>query len=835
MAKLPIRQLTKEQKKKTQAFKAPITQKRAIDTEVSKIKTSGGSQVFEGGVTGEAIRNIYGTNQAIDSKAPVRNIAETAEGRKKFQDDLKAAEQIKTVDQKRVEEEQAAARKLGIDAGVVATQGELFKERIKSIDKQVKDAQELAKLKREEFTSQSQQRREQIEGTKAGYTSAFAQGREGPISTTAQRLTAKAGEQATAASDALDRQIRSFEIAQAQSEKKIADFEKKGLRDLASAERERLLEIQTAKDNAQTKFLETESTARKELSAITEAQNKSLSGQLTDNYLASASLDDINTLFANAPDSSLSKSIFVARKAAITELQDAIKAKDEGRIANAQAMLGEFDTADTETTAAQQDFSFFQELQASNPEMAERFADLKGFGEKDTFTKQNEALDIQIKQTKSEQLKSDLLEQKSNLEQLGIVYGTGKENILNKLSTYVADEIPITRDPSSERNGWCGAFVNDVLEAPNLFGDSLQSKMKNKNKDISQLPAAGDVFISKFGNDEVGHVGFIESVRIDEKGVTQVMLADSNRLGNRKLSKREVSLETLLKPELKGGEEVIGYYSPVNAARSGVNTGKLDKEVQSRLDRANAGESTQTVKSNKEAIKNALSSGDESTIKLAIDEIERKKFLPRTEKIQNDFEKEVKDYEDINNKFIQMNKALEAGREIDDFTFTDQALINLFNKISDPTSVVRESEFARTGSSLGLSERVTGAAIKQIKGGAGLTPASRDASIKIAGALLSGAKEQFIRGREKAEKKSAVSGVPQDFLYGQLGLNSSGEFGDEEDLVQELRVVTDPAELSSISDMIDKLESEGVPEEEIIDTLVVNGYDPDIFYKTKEN
>ena len=45
-----------------------------------------------------------------------------------------------------------------------------------------------------------------------------------------------------------------------------------------------------------------------------------------------------------------------------------------------------------------------------------------------------------------------------------------------------------------------------------------------------------------------------------------------NRNGERKFDRREVSLQSLLDTEANGGEEVLGYFSPVKASRSGVNT-----------------------------------------------------------------------------------------------------------------------------------------------------------------------------------------------------------------------------------------------------------------------
>ena len=56
----------------------------------------------------------------------------------------------------------------------------------------------------------------------------------------------------------------------------------------------------------------------------------------------------------------------------------------------------------------------------------------------------------------------------------------------------------------------------------------------------------------------------------------------------------------------------------------------------------------------------------------------------------------------------------------------DQTMVTTLNKILDPTSVVRESEFARTAAGQSLLARIEGYANKMTKGGGGLTDAERE-------------------------------------------------------------------------------------------------------------
>jgi len=81
------------------------------------------------------------------------------------------------------------------------------------------------------------------------------------------------------------------------------------------------------------------------------------------------------------------------------------------------------------------------------------------------------------------------------------------------------------------------------------------------------------------------------------------------------------------------------------------------------------------------------------------------------------------DYETVRNNMLNIEASVDRMLESHDPSriATDQAVITSFNKILDPTSVVRESEYARTPANAGLVDRAKGAMTKITKGGAGLT------------------------------------------------------------------------------------------------------------------
>lgn len=96
----------------------------------------------------------------------------------------------------------------------------------------------------------------------------------------------------------------------------------------------------------------------------------------------------------------------------------------------------------------------------------------------------------------------------------------------------------------------------------------------------------------------------------------------------------------------------------------------------------------------------------------------RKEFIDRPE---------VKDYQLINTQVKSMDSLFTRATQGDlqSKNFLDQALISIFNKINDPSSVIRESEYARTPEGLALANRIQGSISKLAEGGAGLTDLDR--------------------------------------------------------------------------------------------------------------
>jgi len=110
---------------------------------------------------------------------------------------------------------------------------------------------------------------------------------------------------------------------------------------------------------------------------------------------------------------------------------------------------------------------------------------------------------------------------------------------------------------------------------------------------------------------------------------------------------------------------------------------------------------------------------------------QKKQDLYGTSKLREEFlnKAEVKDYITSKTQVDSMDSMLANLSQGNNKVALDQGLISMFNKLTDPTSVVRESEYARTPENLPVVNRMVGAIDKLKQGGAGLTNGDREALV----------------------------------------------------------------------------------------------------------
>jgi hypothetical protein len=110
----------------------------------------------------------------------------------------------------------------------------------------------------------------------------------------------------------------------------------------------------------------------------------------------------------------------------------------------------------------------------------------------------------------------------------------------------------------------------------------------------------------------------------------------------------------------------------------------------------------------------------------------------KTPKMEMDMRKEftrlpeVKSHVEISSQVQRLEKAMEENQRGGSKVAVDQALITILNKMLDPSSVVRESEYARTPGDLAFLNRMRGKIQKLKTGGAGLVDEDRAAIADMA-------------------------------------------------------------------------------------------------------
>jgi hypothetical protein len=99
-----------------------------------------------------------------------------------------------------------------------------------------------------------------------------------------------------------------------------------------------------------------------------------------------------------------------------------------------------------------------------------------------------------------------------------------------------------------------------------------------------------------------------------------------------------------------------------------------------------------------------------------------------------------------------------------DRSLNTQAIITSFNKILDPSSVVRESEYDRTAEGQSLINRLQGKYDNIIKGGAGVSLATLKEAKEIADQYIKGAKKSIDAQNQRAQSMAKEFGLNEDFV-----------------------------------------------------------------------
>lgn len=138
----------------------------------------------------------------------------------------------------------------------------------------------------------------------------------------------------------------------------------------------------------------------------------------------------------------------------------------------------------------------------------------------------------------------------------------------------------------------------------------------------------------------------------------------------------------------------------------------------------------------------------------------------------------VKEFTEIRTQFDRMRNAIEEVKTGGPLTAVDQTLINTFNRILDPESVVREAEYARTAQDQSVYNYLKGKfdpkTGRLALGGAGLTPETREAMIRMAERFYNASQQNYGTAIGEFSKIAQASGLDPELVLPRVTLSEAG-------------------------------------------------------------
>ncbi len=313
--------------------------------------------------------------------------------------------------------------------------------------------------------------------------------------------------------------------------------------------------------------------------------------------------------------------------------------------------------------------------------------------------------------------------------------------------------------PSSIRNN-CVFFCRKVSPTLPTGLYSLKDKINIVN---AKTASVGSTAIIDTG-DTTGHVATVEKINADGT----ITIAEANwktdANGRKTINRRTGTPEQL---------KVRGYWQDPASVQEPI----IDQEQQDRLSLATIDLSKQELESTERGLRRAIATGNRKQAEKIIRTTEIKRYLPLTKDIEKNYNTNVKPLIDIFRK-VQGTESIYReflkNPEVNKVAL-DEALVVGFLKAFDPTSVVREGEFARIVQGTGMWDSLKGWASKNYEGGSGLTNENREVLISAMRILKREAMEAKNNELDSALIKSRNVDVPEDFILRQLGIKPEWE------------------------------------------------------------
>lgn len=268
--------------------------------------------------------------------------------------------------------------------------------------------------------------------------------------------------------------------------------------------------------------------------------------------------------------------------------------------------------------------------------------------------------------------------------------------------------------PEGSYGGQCGRFVNELTGLG--VGDTIESKIAKTDPSIGtpQNPVrVGDAIVTTEGG-WTGHIAIVSDIRrVNGKEVYRLMESNYNR------DEKITHSRTLT----AGDPRIAGFAHPV----------KTDPRLQTGSDRIIGREKKETqgnivYRDGRQVVVKPMSSTERMNLRKEI----------KADPV-------IKDYNELQSVHSKMNKLYASSLENPQASKAslDQAMVTLFNKMLDPTSVVREGEYARTAEGQSVIDRAAGYVERLQKGGAGVTDQTRQEMVEVAKILLGSAQDAY--------------------------------------------------------------------------------------------
>lgn len=139
--------------------------------------------------------------------------------------------------------------------------------------------------------------------------------------------------------------------------------------------------------------------------------------------------------------------------------------------------------------------------------------------------------------------------------------------------------------------------------------------------------------------------------------------------------------------------------------------------------------------------------------------------------LQKEWTKSVKPVRELNAHVQRMQQGLEAARK-GDLNAGSQVVITEFNKILDPASVVRESEYARTPEGVSLLGRLQGAAQRVSQGGPGVPVKDLEQFVNLANQIAQGMQHYSDADKRRISKVAGRYQIDEGDIFDESDLGT---------------------------------------------------------------